>query len=284
MKQFRGPGGLEMFRLMAGSAVAEVAPSRGGIITRFAVGKDEILYLDEKTLADRKEKVRGGVPVLFPIAGRLTGDRYLIDGLGYPMRQHGLARHAAWEVINVAQAHLTMELRSSPATMVTFPFEFSCRLTVDVGRAGYRSLAIEMTVENRSKHQMPLHCGLHPYFLLADQDKQQAMVQVSAAQALDNTTGQAFAWAGTVDLAAPEVDLHLHDVTERQATLQIPGKASRQFAWTELFSSIVLWTVAMKDFVCVEPWSGPADAFNTGVGLQLLAPGESRSGEFVISI
>jgi galactose mutarotase-like enzyme len=38
----------------------------------------------------------------------------------------------------------------------------------------------------------------------------------------------------------------------------------------------VVWTLAGRDFVCVEPWTAPADALNTGESLITLAPGESR--------
>lgn len=38
----------------------------------------------------------------------------------------------------------------------------------------------------------------------------------------------------------------------------------------------VVWTLAGRDFVCVEPWTAPADALNTGQGLLWIAPGEAR--------
>jgi len=38
----------------------------------------------------------------------------------------------------------------------------------------------------------------------------------------------------------------------------------------------VLWTLPGKDFVCLEPWTTPANALTAGEGLLELAPGESR--------
>ena len=38
----------------------------------------------------------------------------------------------------------------------------------------------------------------------------------------------------------------------------------------------VIWTLAGKEFVCLEPWTGPGDGLNTGRGLLLAAPGETR--------
>src|SRR5262245_6668484 len=108
----RGPGPLDMWRLVAGQAVAEIAPARGGLLTRFAVGDDEVTYLDPATLLDRKQKPHGGISIFFPIAGRLMFDRYQANGRSYPMRPHGLAHQVPWSVINVEAARLTMEFRS----------------------------------------------------------------------------------------------------------------------------------------------------------------------------
>lgn len=311
--RFTGPGGLEMWRLKVGHAVAEIAPSRGGLVTRFAVGDDEILYLDPRTLTPQPgqgpPKVRGGIPVLFPIAGRLAGDRFtvpFVDDLGagagrgpapsFPMRQHGLARLAPWSVSDVAQAHLTMEFRSGPQTRVNFPYDFVLRMTVDLERAGHRTLALELEVENLGKQPMPVHLGLHPYFLLPETDKAQARLEIaheSSAEspAVNNVTGETVHYAGSPDFAGPELDLHLTGVATETATLHVPGttpsgapKSPRVLAWSDLFSTVVLWSVAMSDFVCVEPWSAPGNALNTGQDLMRIEPGESVEGEFSITV
>lgn len=280
----KGPGPIVMFRLTAGNAVAEVAPSRGGIVTRFAVGDEEVLYLEPLTLADKKEKVRGGIPVLYPIAGRLTGDRYQVNGRSYPMRQHGLARQAPWSVANIEGGHMTLEFRSDAVTRTSFPFEFSYRLTVDIDRAGHRSLALESEISNLGKEPMPLHTGFHPYFFVPDRDKGEVFVECAAATAYDNIRGDTAAWEGEVDLTAAEVDLHLRDLVTDRAILHLPGRLPRVLQFQGFYSSVVLWTLAGKDFVCVEPWSAPGDALNTGKGLLTVEPGETKKGTFIISI
>lgn len=285
VRPFRGPGGLDMFRLTAGTAVAEVAPTRGGLITRFCVGGDEVLYLDPATLMDRKQNVRGGIPVLFPIAGRLTGDRYTLpDGQSFPMRQHGLARQAPWEVTHIVQARLTMQLVSSPASRVTFPFDFALRITIDISRAGYRTLLLEVEIENRDKKPMPLHLGFHPYFFVPEASKGELRVDVEASTAYDNQSGQTGPYPRPIDFTATEIDLHLGGLKTRRATLHVPGRPPRVMSFSDLFSTVVLWTTTLKDYVCVEPWTAPGGALNTGVGLLQLAPGEKKRGEIQISI
>src|SRR4051812_8129567 len=79
----------------AAGSVAELVPARGGMATRFSVGKQPVLALDEATLLDPSKNVRGGIPVLFPSPGKLAGDRYARGGA---MGQHGFARNLPWSV------------------------------------------------------------------------------------------------------------------------------------------------------------------------------------------
>jgi galactose mutarotase-like enzyme len=39
----------------------------------------------------------------------------------------------------------------------------------------------------------------------------------------------------------------------------------------------VVWTLEGKDFVCVEPWTCPGNALNTGERLMTLGKGETRA-------
>src|SRR5580658_1288833 len=95
-------GPLETIRLEdeATGSVVSLAPTRGGMATRFSVGGAPILFLDEGTLADPTKSVRGGIPVLFPIAGKLADDRYEVDGRAFSMKQHGFARNLPWTVVD----------------------------------------------------------------------------------------------------------------------------------------------------------------------------------------
>ncbi len=290
-RQFRLPAApgrkssaIEMWRLSAGSAVAEIAPARGGLITRFAVGEDEVLYLEPSTLIDESQLVRGGIPILFPIAGRLPGDRYQIQGHSFPMRQDGLARQAPWRVTNVAAAHLTMEFHTVPATWTSYPFDFSYRLTVDVGRAGYRSLVLESEIRNFGRAPMPVHTGLQPHFLVPDEYKELCGVELAADSAHDRIRNGPQPWPGGGRFGAGEIDLYLANLTTSSATLHVPGRLPRQLSWNGIYKAAVLSTLALKDFVCVAPWSGPANALNTGEGLIFVPPGEALSGQFIISV
>lgn len=275
---------LVRWELSYGDAVAEVLPTRGGLVARFLVDDREILYLDRQSLRPG-QKVRGGIPVLFPVAGRLTADRFEAFGQSYPMRQHGLARHADWDVVEVAQAHLTMEFRSSPATLSTFPFPFVLRMTVDVGRAGGRTLAIEHQITNLGDRPLPLHLGLHPYFAVPDAVKPAVRIDTTATHGYDNVHGEPVTVdPGKIDFSARDLDLHLLDHGKSETRLRIPGRPTLHLQWSDLYQVLVLWTQPYMDFVCVEPWSAPGDALNTGQGLRHVPPGKTQAAWFTITV
>jgi galactose mutarotase-like enzyme len=265
-----------VIRLAKGDARAEIVPQRGGMVTRFSVGERPILALDETTLADPTKNVRGGIPILFPIAGRLTDDKWS----GGAMSQHGFARNLPWSVVEETPREATLSLESSTETRSRFPFDFRLDFSY---RLGEHSLRIDQRYANRSPDPMPLHAGFHPYFFVPDGEKRATKVATRATRAFDNVTKQEIELAGPIDLTRKEVDLHLRGHGPPSSRLSRPGVEVALAASPEL-AQWVVWTLAGRDFVCVEPWTAPADALNTGQGLLWIAPGETRNLFFEISV
>ena len=267
--------------LRDGEAVAEVVPARGGLVSRFEVGPVAVLAVDDEAVYGGGRNVRGGIPILFPTAGRLKDDRYLSGGTTRELKQHGFARDLPWRVAGeeaIGAASLALELESSAATLRAFPWEFRLRFTVSL--AG-RTLQLLQTYENRSETPMPLHAGFHPYFAVPDAEKGAAGVEVSGARAWDKVGGKEVPLRG-FDLTSPEVSL---DVVPADgpgktgptlARLASPSLPAVEVEVSPGLTHWVVWTLGGRDFLCVEPWTAPADALNTGVGLVWLEPGERR--------
>jgi len=85
-----------MEQLAFGDVSVEVVPERGALVTALRVGSHDVLYLDRDTLADPAKNVRGGIPLLFPFAGKLADETLTLTGT--KMKQHGFARNRAWSV------------------------------------------------------------------------------------------------------------------------------------------------------------------------------------------
>jgi len=259
----------------AGSAVS-IVPARGAIVTRFRVGARELLYLDDATLRDPAKNVRGGIPVLFPSPGRLTGDRFARDGRSGSMKQHGFARDLAWETrsVGVTDApRATLVLRATEATRAAYPFDFLLAITFSLVGA---SLRLDVDVENPGSVPLPFAFGLHPYFLVPDADKARARIATHATRAFDNVEKKTVPFHG-FDLTAKEVDLHLLDHGSSDSELAWGDGARLAIRASPELTRWVVWTLAGRDFVCVEPWTAPADALNTGESLIELPPGGKRS-------
>ena len=262
-----------MISLSAGDAVAEIVPERGAICTRLRLGGSELLFLDPATLADPARNVRGGIPILFPIAGKPVP----------PLQQHGFARNLAWESIGeqprrTGSGDHACRLRSSDATRALFPHDFELTAAFTLSS---NALRIQFDLRNTGAAPMPLHFGLHPYFRAVD--KRAAWIETDATIALDNRSG-AEAALQRLDFDVDELDLALLDHEDDGTVLHRGEGPPIQLSWSPRFRTLVLWTLRGKDYICVEPWTAPGLALASGEGLLHLAPGESTTPWLEISI
>jgi galactose mutarotase-like enzyme len=257
-------------KLAGSGSEVTIAPLRGAIVTSLRLHGRELLYLDEATFRDPGKNVRGGIPVLFPAPGKLQGDHWQWQGRQGDMKQHGFARNCAWTVVSAEDAAATLALQSDASTLAQYPWPFEARLRFELGES---SLRIITSVRNCGSEPMPFACGFHPYFAVTD--KARAQIRSEATLAFNNLTQSTEPFAG-FDLAAPEVDLHLIDHPHREMTLELGDGAAITVRATPDYRRWVVWTLAGKSFVCVEPWTAPGNALNTGEKLFVLAPGSSH--------
>jgi galactose mutarotase-like enzyme len=268
---------LETVTLRAGAAEAWLAPGRGGLCTRLALDGEPVLFLDEATLADPAKNVRGGVPVLFPIAGKLAPDR--LPGASAPLAQHGFARNLPWTVLAADPDRAVLGLEATPATRAAYPHDFALRYTYALEGG---ALTLTQRFENRGAAAMPIQPGLHPYFAVAD--KAGARVASGATVAWDNVAGARVAFAAdALRLDAGEVDLHLLDHDTAGTRLTRPGARDVVLAWSGDQRVLVVWTLPGRPFVCVEPWSAPANALQAG-GATLVPPGGAHESWLRVSL
>ena len=247
------------WRLSDAQCVVEVVPARGALVTSFSIGDDAVLFLDEATLGDPTKNVRGGVPLLFPFAGKAPA--------GSTLPQHGFARRLPWEVSGASadekSARLECVLRDTDETRAAWPHAFELRYGITLSGA---RLTLEWTLTNRGVTPMPLHFGIHPYFRVGD--KAGVQVEGTKGLAFDNTT-QVERTVERVDFSKGEVDLHFATAGAKGTTLQRGDGSRVHLSWTEQFDTLVVWTLPQQPFVCVEPWT----ARGAQPAHQHLAPG-----------
>jgi len=256
-------------------AYLEVVPARGGIITRWQICGEDILYLDRERFKYPNLSVRGGVPILFPICGNLPDNTYQHQGRNYSLKQHGFARDLPWQVSKQSTetaASLTLELNSNPATRQVYPFDFQLIFTYQLQG---NSLKIHQKVINLSPEKMPFSIGFHPYFQVTD--KTRLSFDIPSSQYLDQRSKTLHSYAGHFDFNLEEIDAAFPQITRHQSSFS-DSYHQRQIilGYDDLYTTIVFWTLKDKNYICLEPWSAPRNALNTGEHLTYLEPQSSR--------
>jgi len=223
-----------METLAFGDVRVEVVPERGALVTGLRVGARDVLYLDRDTLADPTKNVRGGIPLLFPFAGKLADETLTLTGT--KMKQHGFARNRAWTVTDRDAAALTMTLAADAETRAQFPFELTAHHRVMIVPGGVQ-LELAIIAGDRD---VPVSPGWHPYFAIAPADK--AAVR-----------------PGLTD-DDHEFDFGMPAPIDGRSRFTPPGIALE--ASPDL-RHLQMWSQPQKPFVCIEPFFGPAGTINT---------------------
>jgi galactose mutarotase-like enzyme len=249
----------------------EIVPERGGIVTRWAIQGQEILYLDQERFQYPTLSVRGGIPILFPICGNLPNNQYTHNQKSYTLPQHGFAREMPWQVIDQntdSGASLTLRLTSNSATKKVYPFDFEVDFIYQLQGD---HLSITQRYTNLSSEKMPFSTGLHPYFWV--KDKSQLSFDIPANILQDHKTLEIKPFNGTFDLRQPEIDAAFKQISRQSASFSDRQRnLTLNLEYSDLYGTLVFWTLQDKDYICLEPWTAPRNALNTGEGLIHLAP------------
>jgi galactose mutarotase-like enzyme len=264
-------------------AIAEVVPERGGIVTSWKVQGQEIFYLDTERFTSPELSVRGGIPVLFPICGNLPDNTYIHNGQSYSLKQHGFAREMPWEVVSDTsddRPSITLALSSSDHTRAVYPFEFRLEFTYSLQG---NSLIAQQRFTNAASEVMPFSAGFHPYFLVLN--KSQMQVNIPGTEYQDNVSKAVIPYSGQFDWQQDEIDAAFRQLSAQTASVQDSDRGLKlTLHSSKEFSTLVFWTVKGKDFYCLEPWTAPRNALNTGEHLLQLEPGASLETSFELVV
>lgn len=252
---------------------AVILPQKGATVVSLQKDGVEFLYRDPENLAS-PERPRCGIPFLFPIFGRLQDGKYTWEGQDYEMAIHGFAHTSPWQVAEHTSDTLRLVLEANEETLQQYPFSFRVTLTF---RAEETSLTLKQRYENLSSNPMPYNYGFHPYFLTKSLENM--AVEATANTFWDFAAGQKTFGHGAVSLRLPEGAPETGAVFLGVQSPTVLHNASEHRRLTmefdETYPTQVLWHMAGKPFLCVEPVNGTANGLNTGVYLTL-APGETR--------
>ena len=242
-------------------------------------------------------------PVLFPIVGRLPGDRLRHGGHDYRLTQHGFARDRRFEWTERTATSCQLTLRDDDATRALYPFAFAFTLTFSVV---HDTLTVAYRATNTGNETLPVNMGAHPAFIwpLANGlDKSAHTLTFDAAEPEPMPrVAQGLLSSAIYPSVIEDRRLALDEALFAHDALILPQPHSRsvryaapgapvaiEMGW-DGFPSFGIWMRPGGDFLCLEPWHGMAapadwdDVFATKPGLALLDPGQSLDAQYTVRL
>lgn len=293
-----------------------LVPDIGNWGYSFKANGREIFYAPDSLEAYAKTSgLAYGNPLMAPFANRIDRDYYYFEGKKYLLNGdlgnfhrcsptnfpiHGLLAHdRRWEVVKTLASDSTgaavtslMEFYKYPDLMAQFPFAHTHEVTYRL-KAGKLECATKIT--NLGKSNMPVHFGYHPYFVL-DGPREQWTLHVAARQhwvvppeliptgELEPAGKFLPGCTGALTLGDSYIDAAFTDLVRDKdglARFVVAGPSRKiEIVFGPEFTTAVCFAPLQWKYICVEPQTGPTNAFNLKhegkiPSLQVLAPGKT---------
>lgn len=300
-----------------------VVPEIGNWGYQFKVDGKNVLLAPESLDRHLRDRVLGrGNPLMAPFANRIDRDHYFFEGKKYLLNDelgnflrdsqshypiHGLMSFdQRWEVIKVqasdsAGAVITsrLDFYKYPDLMAQFPFAHVHEVTY---RLKGGKLECATKIKNLSRSAMPVHFGYHPYFVL-DGPREDWTLHVGAQShwlvasdliptgELEPAERYLPGCSKELRLGRTYIDAGFTDFVRSQDNrghFWVRGSAQKiEVIMDPQFTTAIIFAPLDKGFVCIEPQTGPTNAFNLRhegkiETLNTLAPGETFHASYLI--
>lgn len=288
----------------SGESRADIVPELGGIVSSLTLpspdGPRECLYQSDWFWDPASELTRGGIPLLFPICGRLLKDgepgRYDVDGQPYTLPIHGFAMRRPWHVHSQDRPDLfRLSLTDSAETRAMYPFAFELTLIYHLTDNGFQ---IGLTVHNTGSRPMPYYAGFHPYFLTPPPGAGKENVLFDATPIkrhlynadLTDLVGTGPVPALPTSITNPSLNELLIEVGDKGLSrILYPDGWELAMAATgkedpTLFRYRQYYTLPDQPFFCDEPWMSHPGAMNRPGAARILQAGQAESGAISIAV
>lgn len=245
----------------------------------------------------------GRAPILFPIVGTLSDDRFRWQGRDYRLPRHGFARRRGFSVVEQDSDGLILRLESDDETRAAWPFDFRLDMIFTVRGA---TLSMTGRVANRGDEPMPTSFGFHPalrwplpgtpgkagHVIRFDKPEPAPIRRLDGDGLLDPAPRPSPIEGDTLrldDALFAEDALIFDRLESRALTYQGPG-GSRVAVDFEGMPNLGLWMKPGAGYLCIEPWQGFSDpagfegSLDEKPGMVTIAPGASRSFTMTVTI
>jgi len=230
----------------------------------------------------------GQAPILFPIAGGLKDDKYILNGKEYTLQKHGYARFCEFEVGHQSENSAQFILRSDSKSMAIFPFEYELQIIYTLVK---NKLEVKYVVENKSKDTMYFSIGAHEGYSCPEGIEEYSIIfekketldhWVLNGNLLEYKTERIIENSDVLQLDYKyfAIDaLVFKNVKSRSVILKHNKSNKKVKVDFDGFDYLLFWTKPGAPYICIEPWCGIPDHVDSNYditkkeGIQKLAAG-----------
>jgi galactose mutarotase-like enzyme len=244
-------------------------------------------------------------PVLFPIIGKIKDNSYFYKGKEYKLQGHGFIRNNRQISMEKQENDcLTFSLCSSEETLRMYPFKFKFTLAY---KLEHNQIIVLHSIHNAGKGTMFFSLGGHPafkcpvtedekyndYFLEFEKQETALCWGPMENGLMDSKTRSIIEEGNKIFL-----DEHIFD---KGALVFKKLNSSRIYLTSRKYGPVIrlnyngfhylgIWAKPKARFVCIEPWLGIADSWDSNQilkdkeGMLSLEPGETFKASFSIEI
>ncbi len=223
-------------------------------------------------------ETHGGMAILLPYANRVRNATYNWEGTTYNLPKnngqhsiHGLTRDKLWNVSHRGSDEVTMSLK---LVSEGYPAALFLKVTYKIEQ---KRFSVNIDANNEGEVSVPFLAGMHPYFNVESDWKLSG-----SRNYLELNYTDSYFPDGTFSVSKPDI---IGSLTGRNydntflvdsPVILHSGKSRMRIANTEMpYLVIYNGEYAQGKSVALEPMSGAPDAFNNGIGLIKIEPGES---------
>lgn len=218
-------------------------------------------------------------PVLFPIVGNLRDKKTIINDQEYHMTIHGFLRDQEFEVFHQSEKEISFVNTFSSETFKVYPFKYKAIITYTlIGKA----LRTNYKIVNEYEETLPFNIGGHPAFncpLYEGEKFSDYTIYFSEPETFQSpkvekngTLNFDIAARSFTNLTKLELNWELFNIDTiviprvRSKSVSLLNKKDKgiKFSYPN-FISFAIWSPYGKNapFVCLEPWIGYGDRYNT---------------------
>jgi aldose 1-epimerase len=283
---------------------AEIIPACGGILHAFKMLHPQSGCINVIEQYATKEDFEQHVAAkgfksckLSPFACRIKNGTYQFAGNNYTIEKfflgtnaiHGLIYDANFSVLlqSANEENATLVLQHEyRGTDKGYPFFFDCTITYQLKKNNELSITTEII--NRDNKSIPVQDGWHPYFTLGKKvDELELQINSLERIIFDDKmipTGKLLSYKEftepkkigshffddcfKLDFDSPQPLCILKDVNNK---IQIEISPDKSYPYLQIY------TPPNRQSIAIENLSAPPDAFNNGINLMILLPGDTAN-------